>query len=80
MDILESFKVTADALIEDLESSFNDVFKPSKKISVSSEYLRGQSDYFNHMDADKSSASVEYFEGYGDAYALGECESARSSQ
>ena len=80
MNILESFKVTADALIDDLENSFNDVFKSSKKSNDGSEYLRGQSDYFNHRDADKSSASVEYFEGYGDAFALGECKSARSSQ
>ena len=80
MNILDSFKVSADALIGDLENSFNDVFKSSKKANDSSEYLRGQSDYFNHRDADKSSASVEYFEGYGDAYALGECESARFPQ
>ena len=31
MNNVESFKVTADALIDDLENSSNDVFKSSKE-------------------------------------------------
>ena len=53
MNILESFKVTADALIDDLENSFNDVFKSSKKSNDSSEYLRGQSESIGQIVFDQ---------------------------
>ena len=72
MDILETFKCTAEDLITNLESSLTTATN-----TKSPEYLRGQADYFNFRDADQFCASVEYHEGYGDAFALGECESAR---
>jgi hypothetical protein len=61
----------------DINKQFKDIFKPD--ITQHPEYKLGQFHYQNDIPV-KPSACVEYYIGYGNDYAQGECDSARCAQ
>ena len=61
----------------DVNKQFKDIFKPD--ITQHPEYKLGQFHYQNDIPV-KPSACVEYYIGYGNDYAQGECDSARCAQ
>ena len=61
----------------DVNKQFKDIFKPD--ITQHPEYKLGQFHYQNDIPV-KPSACVEYYIGYGNEYAQGECDSARRAQ
>ena len=59
-----------------IQQQFNDVFQPD--VTQHPEYKLGQFHYQNEIPV-KPSACVEYYLGYGNEYAQGECDSAMQS-